>query len=532
MLHQADPSKCAFDLVIIGSGCAGLVAALTAALAGASVIVLEKTRYLGGTSAMSGGGTWVPANHHAIEAGISDSIQEALEYIGAASPAGWERTEADLWKNYAAHAPDVLRLLEANTPLRFELTPEPDPFAELQGGKSVGRMLSPLPLSKRLLGKWSRYIRPSTLPHIFTYYEVVTQPLFRNPFRTVLKLLPQIAGRWMRRERGQGTALIVGLAKGCIDAGCELALNARAVRLMTDEDGQVVGVEATVRGKTAMVRARKGVVIASGGFEWDDDLVAEHFPGGVHRVGSPRSNTGDGQRMARAVGAQLDRMDQANMWPCLPTRYEGKPHGLPFPFQAAPHAIAVNNCGIRFANELDCNFSERLDARDHHTGAPINLPAWVIVDRRFMANAPVFKWYAANEPEWQRSAGTIEQLAVSIGVPASALVQTIERFNADCQAGFDKEFFRGESIWDRWRSRRAEGQSTNSALGSIEQPPFFAFSLGRSLLGTKGGARTNEKGEVVRDDGSVIRDSIAQATPWPTRSAHAPSVRGRRSDPA
>lgn len=125
------------DVIVIGSGCAGLTAALAAAVAGASVIVLEKSAALGGTSAMSGAGVWVPANHHAEAAGIADSVEEAVEYLFSASPPGWAETEGELWRSYAQHSPDMLRFVEAHSPLRFELVPEPDPMAEQIGRAHV-----------------------------------------------------------------------------------------------------------------------------------------------------------------------------------------------------------------------------------------------------------------------------------------------------------------------------------------------------------------------------------------------------------
>ena len=133
------------DVLVLGSGSAGLVAALTAARRGLSVTVLEKTDRLGGTTAMSGAGTWIPANHLAAAAGIEDSPEEALTYIRAAAPEGWAATEEPLWQAFVQAAPEMLRFVEARTPLKFALTPEPDPLRTLPGAKAQGRMMSPLP---------------------------------------------------------------------------------------------------------------------------------------------------------------------------------------------------------------------------------------------------------------------------------------------------------------------------------------------------------------------------------------------------
>src|SRR5262245_20807432 len=154
------------DVLVLGSGSAGLTAALTAASRGLSVIVLEKTEVLGGTSAMSGAGTWIPANHHAAAAGIEDSPEEALTYIRAAAPEGWAETEEALWQRLVAESPAMLRFVEERSPLRFRLTPELDPLRDLPGAKPRGRMLSPLPLTRWRAGRYAFRIRRSTIPEL------------------------------------------------------------------------------------------------------------------------------------------------------------------------------------------------------------------------------------------------------------------------------------------------------------------------------------------------------------------------------
>ncbi|HYF07125.1 MAG TPA: FAD-binding protein, partial [Acetobacteraceae bacterium] len=226
---------------MLGSGCAGLTAALAAATQGLRVTIVEKTGTLGGTSAMSGAGTWIPANHHAAEAGIADSPAEALTYIRAAAPEGWQKTEDALWQAFVTAAPDMLRFIEDKTPLRFRLTPEPDPLRELPGARARGRMLSPLPLSRWRAGRFAFRIRRSTINELFTYHEAVETDLYRHPYRTALRLLPHLAWRVLTNTRGKGTALVTGLLRGCLDHGCHVLLSTRAVSLTTDGDGTVTG---------------------------------------------------------------------------------------------------------------------------------------------------------------------------------------------------------------------------------------------------------------------------------------------------
>lgn len=157
-----------------------------------------------------------------------------------------------------------------------------------------------------------------------------------------------------------------------------------ALSLLQDESGSVIGVEVASGSQRSRLLAARGVVIATGGFEWDEEMLKKHFPGKMDRIGSPRTNTGDGQRMAAAAGAKLDRMDQANIYPCLPTRYEGRLHGLPMTYQAEPHSIIVNRHGRRFVSESHFNIGEFLDQRDPQTGENIHLPSFLIGDRRFL----------------------------------------------------------------------------------------------------------------------------------------------------
>lgn len=513
-----------FDVVVIGSGSAACTAALRAAHGGLRVLAIEKTEWLGGTSAMSGSGVWIPANHVAAEAGISDSVEEANAYLDAVGPEGWAKTEQPLWRAFVDNAPQMLRFVASSTPLDFRIANEPDPFAEAPGGKLVGRMVSPMPLSRRLLGAFSGRLRRSTLPHSFTYQEIIDGDVYHHPLRAGFRLWPKLLWRWFTNSGGQGTALMTGLIKGCLDAGVTFWLESRAVALVQDDDGRISGVEVEREGRRQTVAAARGVVVASGGFEWDKELRETHFPGALDRIGSPRTNEGDGQKLAASVGAQLDRMDQANIYPCLPTRYQGKPHGLPMTFQAEPHSIVVDREGRRFVSETDFNIGEAMDRRGPD-GAPIHLPCYLVGDARFLKASLPFRWYASYERDWIRKADTIAGLAQQLGLPATQLEETIARWNRFCAEGRDADFRRGENGWEAYKAHGDENR-----LKPIDRGPYIGMSLNRSILGTKGGARTNDRAQVLRPDGSVIAGlyaaGLAMANPIGTRAVGAGTTLG------
>lgn len=505
------------DVVVVGSGAAGLSAALAASADGARVVVLEKAQVLGGTTAMSAAGTWVPANHHMLAAGIPDSPEETLTYLRATAPPGWVRDEDELWAALAENSAPMLRFLEDRTPLTFELVNNPDPFAEAPGGKLKGRMVSPTLVSRYRLGRWWNRVRKSVKPQFFTYKEMGA--LTKDPVRALIRLGPRLVWRVLTGRVGMGNGLVVGLARGCLDQGCRILMDADVKHLLTDGTA-VTGVEAVIDGKPTTIHAAKGVVLATGGFDWAPDYIAKYFPD-LDIIAAPRTNTGDGQRMAEAVGAELARMDQANISPATFTTYEGKRHGLPLHETYGPHCILVNREGKRFVSEGSPNLGVALDQRGPD-GRSRHTPAWRIFDSRY--NNRLSKAYAAKDPKFVRSAATIEELAEKIGLDPKVLRATVERFNGWSHDGVDHDFHRGETAWERHYS------GGTRSLAPIEQGPFFAAPFLYASVGTKGGARTNRRCEVLRPDKSVIAGlycaGIAMASPIGTKGVGAGTTIG------
>ncbi len=512
------------DVVIVGSGGAALSAALRAAQGGLSVIILEKSPLLGGTTAMSGGATWVPANHHARAAGLVDSPEEALQYLRATAPEGWAATEDALWRAFATSASEMLAFVEQYSPLRFALTDEADPLAGFAGAKPRGRMLAPLPLAASLLDHRGWRLRPSPLPQLYTYHEVIKEDIWHHPLEVACRLSPRLLWRWGRRLRTKGGAMITGLLAGCAALGCGIQTQARVVSLLTEGSHRVVGVRYRHRGRLIELRAAQGVVIASGGFEGDVKRRATHFPGPVDYVCSPDTNTGDGQRMAEEIGAELAHMDQANIGGALPWRYQGQPYGLSVYFHYEPNAILVNAQGQRFTNEFIFNLGERLDARDAQ-GNPLHLPAWLVADAELLRRSPMLKLIALRHPQWMVRADTLAQLASALNLPEGSLEATVARFNQFCERGRDDDFHRERSTAHGEADARFHG-----GLMKIVRPPFLAMPFNRSFLATKGGPRTDEFGRVRHREGGIIQGlfcaGVAMANPIGTRAVGAGTTLG------
>ncbi|MBS0520300.1 MAG: FAD-dependent oxidoreductase [Proteobacteria bacterium] len=505
------------DVVVVGSGAAGLSAALAAAVDGARVVVLEKSHYLGGTTAMSAAGTWVPCNHHMQAAGIADSPEETLTYIRAVSPPGWRETEDELWQALAENSAPMLRFVEDHTPLVFELVNHPDFYVEAPGGRLFGRMVSPTLISRYRLGRWWNRVRKSVKPQFFTYKEMVGGVL-KDPVRAIFKLGPSLVWRVIAGQVGLGNGLIVGLTRGCLDHGCRILMDADVRHLTTD--GQIVsGVEAVIDGRPTTIRAAKGVVLATGGFDWASDYMPKYFPG-IEIIGAPRTNTGDGQRMAAEVGAALVHMDQSNIAPATFTTYEGQRHAQPLYETYAPHCILVNREGRRFVSEGSAALGAAIDERGPD-GRSKHIPAWRIFDSHYVNRLSTM--YASKDPSFVRTADTIEALAARIGIDPATLRATVDRFNGWSKEGVDRDFHRGESAWERHYTK-------DRALAPVDTPPFHAAPFLYASLGTKGGPRTNRHCEVLRSDGSVIGGlycaGIAMASPIGTKAVGAGTTVG------
>jgi 3-oxosteroid 1-dehydrogenase len=503
-----------FDLVVVGSGAAGMTAALTAALRGLRAVVLEKTEYFGGSTARSGGGVWIPGNSVLRRYGVTDTAEQASRYLGYVAG---EDTPAGLRTAFLQHGPAMLDLVLANSPLDFAWVPNYcDYYPEAPGGRAGGRSVEPALLDGRVLGAELANLRPPYLPAPAGI--TVTQADYRwlslgtshpRAVMTTARVTSRMIVSKLRHRKllSMGQALAAGLRAGLASAGVPVWLNTPMTGLHRTGD-RVTGVEVLRDGDPAVVRATRGVLLASGGFERNEQLRRRYqrTPIGTEwTVGSP-GNNGDGITAGEAAGGVLELMDDAWWGPSIPLT--GGPVFC-LAERSLPGSIFINAAGERFMNEAAPYVDAVHTMYDRHTEGNPHIPCWMIADQRYR-NRYVFtgvpprrplprRWYAAGAVQ---RAGSLAELAEQIGVSADGLAKTVDRFNEFARVGKDADYGRGDSAYDRYYGD--PNCKPNPNLAPLAEPPFYAIKVVPGDLGTKGGLRTDERARVLRADGSVI----------------------------
>lgn len=507
-----------YDIVVVGSGAGGMTAAITAARKGSSVVLIEKASRYGGSSARSGGGVWIPNNDALRAAGVEDTPEAARTYlhsiIGDVVPA--EKIDT-----YIDRGPEMLSFVQKHSALELQWVPGySDYYPEAPGGRVGGRSVEPTPFDGRRLGDDLALLEPdyARAPKNF----VITQAdykwlnlLVRNPrgplraFRVGARFVWANITKKHLLVRGQ--ALMAGLRIGLRDAGVPLLLDTALTDLVV-EDGAVRGVTVESNGEQQVIRARKGVILASGGFEHNDEMRKKYqrAPIGTEWTVGAKANTGDGILAGQKLGAAVDFMDDAWWGPSFPLT--GGPW-FALSERSLPGCMMVNNAGKRFVNEsapyVEATHAMYGGKYGRGDGPGENIPSWLILDQRYR-DRYTFAGITPRTPfpgRWLKAgvlvkAGSISELAEKIGVPASALTDTVERFNGFARAGKDEDFGRGESGYDHYYGDPRN--KPNPSLGVVDKAPFYAFKVVPGDLGTKGGLVTDVHARVLREDGTVI----------------------------
>ncbi|MCX7282689.1 MAG: FAD-binding protein [Novosphingobium sp.] len=493
------------DVVVLGSGGAAMTAAITAHDFGAKdVVILEKTGMVGGTTAMSGGMLWIPNNHHQHEEGIADSDEDIVTYLDALSPGALD--PETLWA-FMQNGPEMLRYFAEKTPVRlraFADFPDYQPYSP--GAKpDGGRSLDNEAFCFEELGKWASRVNPSKMAY----------PLRGSLIEATRGTLDEatLAEREARDFRGLGQALAGSLFKAVLDRDIPVEFEKRARKLVKDGE-RIIGVIAQdASGKDYRVRARRGVVIATGGFEWNEDLVKTFLRGPMTGPVSVPENEGDGLLMAIDAGAKLGNMQHAfwmqSVLEMKPQHRAAKPNYLlGSDERARPGAILVNRKGKRFVNEA-ANYNalgKALHAFDGGSHCYANLPYWLIIDQRYKNKYHAFSSPpGAPAPSYMMQADTLEQLADMAGIDPQGLVAEVAHFNQMVRNGHDDDFNRGDTAYDNfymWCD--TDFDPPYRTLGVIDQGPFYAVKMEAGALGTAGGPKTNADGQVVDWNGNAI----------------------------
>lgn len=523
-MSQQQTQNYVFDVVVVGSGAGGMLAACRAADRGLSVIVLEKSDVYGGTSAVSGGGIWIPCNHHIAEQGVTDTRAAARTYLDACTQGATASERIDA---YLDTAPEMLRYVEANTPVRYEALPKyADYFQDLPGSMPGYRALDPLPVDGASLGdEFARLRLPSPGTLIGGRVAVTSKEahilLSKAPGYIGLAL-KQFGRYWFdlrarsrsRRDRRLtlGNALAGGLRRALLDRDIPLWLNAPMTELL-EADGRVTGVVVERGVQSARVLARRGVILAAGGFERNQAMRERYLPHPTQAQWSatPPNNTGDAIAVGLKLGAQIALMEHVWGAPTVHVDHEEKQRAL-FVERNLPGCVVVNGLGKRFVNEA-APYSEFVPAmyRDHaQTGACV--PAWMVFDAQFRHKYPCGPIMpGAMMPDSRipadfRSllykADSLDALAAKIGIDAQGLRDTVAKMNRYAATGIDEEFAKGGNAFDIYYGD--PGVKPNPCLAPLATGPFYAVRIDAGDIGTKGGLLTDARARVLHADGTPI----------------------------
>ncbi|MEO0315623.1 MAG: hypothetical protein RI928_2079 [Pseudomonadota bacterium] len=519
------------DVLVVGTGASGMAAAITAASQGLKVLVVEKESRFGGTTARSGGWLWIPGTRLATEQGIQEVPGAARAYLQHEATTHFDAARVDA---FIENGPKAIDFFAQNTCVQFDMPPVfPDYHAEAPGGAQGGRSMVARPFDGRQLGERIKYLAPP-LPELTVFGMMLGSGKeiwhFMRAFRSlesftyVAKRLSRHLVDVLRHGRGMtltnGNALAGRLAKAAMDLGIPVWLSAPVTRLVMEGD-RVVGALLTHEGKPKRITASVGVVLACGGFPHDVErrkALFPHAPNGTeHFTPSPVGNTGDGLKMAEAVGAYVDpTIPNAAAW--VPTSVTVRPDGsrgvMPhFIDRAKPGVIAVTRHGKRFTNEAN-SYHDFVQALVAETKGDKEIFAWEICDHTTLRQygmgcvapfpLPIGRHLRAG---YLKRGDTIEDLARQISVDVATLKVTIDRFNQHARKGDDLEFSRGSKAYNRYQG---DAQNLpNPCVRAIETGPYYAIKMVIGDIGTFAGLAVDEHTRVLDQRRQPIRGLYA-----------------------
>jgi succinate dehydrogenase/fumarate reductase flavoprotein subunit len=505
------------DLLVVGSG-TGLAAALAAHELGLSVLVVEKSSYVGGSTARSGGALWLPASPVLREAGARDTAERAATYLASVVAGSAPRQRS---AEFLTHMSATVDMLRRTTPLRlFWARDYSDYHPEEPGGSAAGRTCECRPFDTAVLGEYRTRLQPGvmearvpipTTGADYRWMNLVAR-IPRKGVPTFGKRIAQGVGGLLvgRRYAAGGQGLMAGLFAGVLRAGIPMWTDTALVRMACDGD-RVAGAIVDHGGREVTITARRGVVLATGGFDHSMDMrwkFQSESLGANLSLGAV-SNTGDGIRAGQELGADIDLMDQAWWFPAV-APLPGKAPAVMLAERSLPGSLIVNQNGQRFANESTdyMSFGQRLLELER-SGSPVEA-MWIVFDQQYR-NSYVFgaelfprlripkAWYDAGIAV---RADNLTELGAQMKVPVSEFFETMTRFNQNAAAGCDPDFGRGRSAYDRYYGDPTIRPNPN--LRPLVKGAFYAVKMVLSDLGTCGGLKADGRGRVLREDGGAI----------------------------
>ena len=521
------------DVLVVGTGNGGLTAAVCNWEMGSKdVLIIEKQDKVGGTSAMSGGGIWIPNSHYAQEAGADDSLDDAKRYL--INTLFGEDVPEDMIDTYLEKSPEMLKFLHDRTDVRYESLAEyPDYYTNMEGARAGHRSLEPSPIMASELGdNWKNMTWTHFMMRMFNriHFTQVEAHLLMVQLPGWKKLLGRLMWDYIRdipwrlktpisRRLACGSAGVARLYLSVLKRQIPIEFNTQMVELIADGDA-VLGAVVESNGQRQRIRASKGVVLASGGFEKNQELREQYLPAPTNTAwsaGNP-GNEGDALLAGLSLGAKTRLMKDAWWTTTLCVPDEPSPR-LAIMEKSFPGSCVVNRDGKRFANESQNYMAFQKDLFKTHTDEHPNAPAWHVFDATFRENFMVGPLMTkAMKPDFQipkkwfdtgfvAKANSIRELADALGINADGLEETIANMNRYAQTGTDEEFGRGDSAYDRYYADPAI--KPNPCLAPIVKAPFYAMRIEAGDFGTLGGLDTDTSARVKKADGGVFEGLFA-----------------------